>query len=227
MVFLVSVLLQPVKTYQVKSWPHPRLLSGLLYTQATLVTQSPRILHADRPYFLLWENSLAGPLHCYRWRVACDIAFGLYRLTLLSGRQLLQHWRCSEEQRCLLGEVSEWWLLPDLGWLSITSIMKTSLPLQLPLNGKRCLSVWLLLWFHVVGWHLILEVFPPLVTMHLWDKPSWHSSGVTVDLSAALWFDSVNKSEEPLRHYHLLEVSGSLWPWWWKVTLLWLNILTC
>lgn len=48
---------------QVNTCPHPRSLAGLRF-----LTSSPRILHADRPYFLLWESSLTGPLHCYRWR---------------------------------------------------------------------------------------------------------------------------------------------------------------
>lgn len=48
---------------QVNTYPHP----GSLAVPCSL-TQSPRILLADRPYFLLWESSLTGPLHCYWWR---------------------------------------------------------------------------------------------------------------------------------------------------------------
>lgn len=115
------------------------------------LTQSPRILHTDRPYFLLREGSVTGPLHCYRWRAAGDTASGLQRLLLLCVRQLC----------CLLGDVSGWWLLPDLVRLSITSIMKPALPLQLPLNGKRCLAGRPCLWFHVVAgiWSLTRRLF--------------------------------------------------------------------
>lgn len=48
---------------QVNTYPHPWSLAEL-----RSLTWSPRILHADRAHFLLWESSLTGPLHCYRWR---------------------------------------------------------------------------------------------------------------------------------------------------------------
>lgn len=66
-----------------------------------------------------------------------------------------------EYHRCLLGKVSVWWLHPDLVQLSITSIMKPSLPLQMSLNGKRVLTVCHLLWFlPVVGiWSLTCFMF--------------------------------------------------------------------
>lgn len=83
--------------------------------------------------------------------VACDIAYGPDRLLLLHVRRLFKCWQFSQGPHYLLSKVSEWWLLSDLGWLSITSIIKLALSLQLPLNGKRCLTVCLCLWFHMVA----------------------------------------------------------------------------
>lgn len=74
---------------QVNTYPHPGSLAG----QRSL-TRSPRVLHADRPRFLLWDSSPAGPLRRYRWR--CGLWHFLWPLPpdvmLLRVRQLVQVW---------------------------------------------------------------------------------------------------------------------------------------
>lgn len=123
--------------------------------------ENPRRLGADSLYFVPWESSVTAPLCRYRWRGALWHCLWPLSPLVVMCKTAPPARRCSEEPCCLLGEVSGRWLLSDLGRLSITSIMKVGLPLQLPLNGKRCTAVCLRLWFATLAgiWSLARFLF--------------------------------------------------------------------